>query len=146
VIAVDTNILVYAFLEDAPRHEQAEACLLGLANGTALWGLPVFCLCEFVRVVTHPRIQSRPATLAQAFGALEALSGSPSLRVLVPGPGFLKAFRTLSMDSDARGNLSFDAQIAAVCLEHGVTDILSEDRDFKRFSGLRARTLDDVSG
>jgi predicted nucleic acid-binding protein len=50
--------------------------------------------------------------------------------------------RGLIEESNARGNLGFDAQIAAVCLEHGATTLLTEDRDFARFRSLKPLTLE----
>lgn len=63
MIAVDTNILVYAHREDSLFHEQAYACLESLANGGAPWAIPWPCLHEFLAIVTHPRIYRPPTPL-----------------------------------------------------------------------------------
>jgi len=107
-----------------------------LAEGPSAWGLPVFCLEEFVRVVTHPRVLRPPSPLEEALNALEALLASPSLVVLTPGERYWPLFREASREARAAGNLVFDAQIAALCREHGVRVLLTEDRDFRRFPGL----------
>jgi len=60
----------------------------------------------------------------------------PSVRILTPGPRFSSIFTECLLAGDARGNLAFDAQIAAVCLEHGAREILTFDRDFARFPQL----------
>lgn len=134
MIAVDTNVLVYAHREElAAQHPLALAWLKRLAEGAAPWGLPVFCIGEFVRVVTHPRLFDPPSTLAQAAAAVEALLASPSLRVLFPGDDYPANFLKCAREADARGNLAFDAQIVAVCREHGCTALLTLDRDFARF-------------
>ncbi len=142
MIAVDTNILVYAHRSEAPQHRVALEVLRSLAEGDAVWGLPVFVVGEFLRIVTHPRGPlPRPSTSGQALGAIDGLLESPSVRVLAPGPRFLPLLRKVVVEGRATGNLVFDAQVAAVCLEHGATTILTEDRDYARFPGLTLRGL-----
>ncbi|MGH8575557.1 MAG: PIN domain-containing protein [Gammaproteobacteria bacterium] len=92
MIAVDTNILIYAHREELAEHVSALAWLTRLAEDPLLWGLPVFCLGEFVRVVTHPRIFDPPTRLESALEALFGLLASPSLRVLNPGPRIPSSF------------------------------------------------------
>ncbi len=143
MIAVDTNILIYAHREELPQHARSVAWLKALAEGPAPWGIPAFCLGEFLRIATHPRIFDPPSTLAQATGAIENLLASPSLRVLTPGEDYAMRFLDCARAADARGNLAFDAQIAAVCHEHGCDRILTLDRDFARFKSLRTLSIDD---
>lgn len=142
MIAVDTNVLVYAHRARLDRHQQALAWLRHLAEGVVPWGIPVFCLAEFVRVVSHPRVLDPPSTLEAALAALEGLLESPSLRVLSPGPNFPALFIDATRAADARGNLAYDAQIAAVCREHGATQLLTHDRDFARFPWLQILTTE----
>ena len=139
MIAVDTNILIYAHRAEFPEHAAARKLLAGLAGGSDLWALPVFCLGEFLRVVTHPAILKPPSDLPVAKRSLEALLDSPSVRVLSPGDRFPQLL--LQTDAKATGNLVFDAQIAAVCRENGVETIWSNDRDLLRFPGLKPRSL-----
>lgn len=136
MIAVDTNVLVYAHRSGAAHHEQAAAWLRHLAEGPVPWGLPVFVLGEFVRVVTHPRIFAEPSSLDVAFDFLAALRDSPTARLLTPGERFPRLFEECVRGAEARGNLAFDAQIAAVCREGGAAKLLTRDRDFLRFPGL----------
>lgn len=112
-----------------------------LAEGAAAWGLPVFVIGEFLRVATHPRVLVPPSSDAEALGAIEALLESPTVRILSPGSRYWTLLSQLITASSARGNLVMDAQVAAVCLEHGATAILTEDRDFRRFDGVTARRL-----
>lgn len=142
MIAVDTNVLIYAHRDSFAQHPRALAWLKHLAEGALPWAIPVYCLGEFVRVVTHSRILDPPSTLKQAFSALDALLQSPSLRILNPGSLFPALFRTAAEQADARGNLAFDAQIAAVCREQGVSRLLTADRDFTRFPELTLLTLE----
>jgi uncharacterized protein len=141
LIAVDTNVLIYAHRSELPQHDAALSALRELAEGAAAWALPVFVLGEFLRVVTHPRLLDPPSTGAQATAALDGLLEAASVQVLLPGARFWPLLREMVLDTRARGNLIHDAQIAAVCREHGVSTILTEDRDFRRFSGITVRRL-----
>jgi predicted nucleic acid-binding protein len=100
------------------------------------WAIPVFCLGEFVRVVTHPRVFDPPTPLQTALEALDRLLASPTCHLLNPGSRYSALFRHSALEADTRGNLAFDAQIVAVCKEHEITRLLSLDRDFSRFTGL----------
>lgn len=136
MIAVDSNVLICAHRKESRLHEPSLGRITELANGEVLWGLPVFCLAEFVRVVTHPRVFSPPSGLSVALEFLKRLLECTTVRLLLPGPAFPQLFADSCIHADASGNLVFDAQIAAVCREHGVTRILTADRDFARFSGM----------
>jgi uncharacterized protein len=146
VIAVDTNILVAAHRLEAPKHDRALHWLRSLSQGAEPWGVPVSCLSEFVRVVTHRSVFDPPSTIAQAVDAMDALLESPTVRILTPSGGHWSLVRASIVAGNATGNLVFDAQIAAVCREHGVERLLSEDRDFRRFPGLLLVTLDLTPG
>lgn len=139
--AVDTNVLVAAHRGEHRLHRPALDGLRRWAEGTIPWGVPVFSLAEFLRVSTHPRIFTPPSALEDALGFLDAILGSPSVRLLVPSPGFWPALRSASESADARGNLAFDAQIAAVCQERAVDRIWTADRDFHRFPHLEIELL-----
>ena len=141
MIAVDTNILVYAHRQELPQHSAARARLIRLAEGDVPWGIPVFCLGEFIRVVTHPRLFDPPHTIDEACRALERVLESPSLRILNPVERFWPLLAEAVREAEAIGNLVFDAQLAALCRESGVSALLTEDRDFDRFPNLRVERL-----
>lgn len=141
MIAVDSNVLVHADREELPLHGQAVAALRRLAEGSDAWALPVFCIGEFLRVVSHPRVFDPPTPPLEAWESIAALLDSPSVRLLAPGERYPTLLREQLVASGATGNLVFDAQIAAVCLEHGARTLLTEDRDFARFPGIQARPL-----
>ena len=141
MIAVDTNILVYAHREELPQHERAREQIVQLAEGGTPWGIPVFCIGEFIRIATHPRLFDPPYSAGEACDAMERLLESPSLHLLCPGSGYLPLFQQAVRDANATGNLVFDAQIVAVCRESGVSMFITEDRDFTRFSGFKTRHL-----
>jgi len=138
VIAVDTNVLVYASRATAPQHAAAVALLSEMARGAAPWGLPQPCVVEYLRVVTH-RAFAPPLPPADAWANIATVLASPSLQVLVPTPRHFDVFREVCAESGATGDLVFDAQIVALCLQHGVREIVTADRDFRRFRGLKVR-------
>jgi len=137
VIALDTNVLIYAHRAEMPLHEASYRRLSQLVEGTVPWAVPVFCLGEFVRVVTHARIFRPPTALDVALDFLQQVLDGPAVRLLVPGPGYPALFAEACRDGNAHGNLSFDAQLVALCREHGVNEILTEDRDLARFGEPR---------
>ena len=143
MIAVDTNVLVYAHRSESSRHDRARLWLHHLAESAAPWGIPVFCLGEFVRIATHRRVFDPPSTIAQAIDAIDSLLESPSVRLLMPSGAHWSLLRAAIVAGVTAGNLVFDAQIAAVCREHGVECLLTEDRDFSRFKFLHVVTLSD---
>ena len=141
MIAVDTNILVYADRRELPKHRVALARLRTLAESEAAWALPVVCIGEFVRVVSDPRLFDPPTPPTEALDLIDRLLESPSVRLLSPAERFLPLFRSCVEQGGTSGNLVFDAVIAALCLEHGAVTLLTEDRDFTRFPGLRVQSL-----
>ena len=145
MIAVDTNVLIYAHRLETEFHAAATVELVRLAEGTEPWALPVFCLTEFLRVVTHRRVFNPPSTISQAMDFIDGIVAAPTCHVALPGAEFLRHLETTVRRADARGNLMFDAQIAALCREHGIAEILTNDRDFERFDELRVCYLDETS-
>lgn len=139
MIAVDTNLLVYAHREDSPWHERSWTLIRGLAEGSAPWAIPWPCLHEFLAVVTHPRIYDPPTPLEIALEQAEAWLASPSLVLLGEGPVHWKRLRELLQTGCVVGGAVHDARVAALCLAHGVNELWTADRDFGRFGGLRTR-------
>jgi toxin-antitoxin system PIN domain toxin len=137
VIALDTNILVYARRAEAPNHAKALKLLERLATGNQPWCLAWTCVYEFLRVVTHPLVFDPPTDLDAAIEDLQALLDSPSLVMLGEGPAHFAALRQAVVSGRATGNLIHDAHIAALLMENGVRDLWTADRDFSRFPGLR---------
>ncbi len=138
MIAIDTNILVYAARPEMKFHARAVRLISRLAEHSDPWAIPWPCLYEFLRVVTHPRIFAPPSDLAEALESVERLRESPSLMVLGESPGHLRAMLKTLRDSGATCNVVHDAHIAALCIEHGVSELFTMDRDFSRFPGLKA--------
>ncbi len=139
MIALDTNILVYAHREDAPFHEKAFACVAELAEGRSSWAIPWPCIHEFFSIVTHARIFDPPSPIARAIDQIDAWLESPTLVLLSETPDhwiFLKQMIDVSRIS---GPMIHDARIAAICLQRGVSELLTADRDFGRFKDLKIR-------
>lgn len=139
MIALDTNVLVHARRRESKHHVAARKLLAGLAEGDEPWALPWPCVYEFLRVVTHPRVFDPPTDLQTALEDLESLFDSPSLVLLGEGPGHRARLRRAAESGRASGNLAHDAHIVALCVEHGVRELLSTDRDFGRFRDLAVR-------
>ena len=139
MIAVDTNILVYAHREDSAFHETAWASLRNLAEGSARWALPWPCVHEFLAVVTHPRIYDPPTPLELAIEQVGAWLESPSVVLIGESSRHWEVLKGLVESSRVLGPAVHDARIAALCLSHGVRELLTSDRDFGRFPSLRTR-------
>ena len=140
-IAIDTNVLVYAHREEMDKHDAAQALIGHLVAGGTPWGIPVFCIGEFLRVVTNRSFFPVPTPLDVALDTIDGLLRSPSVRLLRPGESYWGIFRRVALQANVSGNLVFDAQIVAVCLEHGYRAIVSDDRDMRRFDGIEAVPL-----
>lgn len=139
MIAVDTNILVYAHRVDSPFHRGARRCVEALAGGTAAWAIPWPCAHEFLAVVTNPRIWRTPTPLADALAQLRALHVLPQVLWLAEGEGYLEELGRVSESARVQGGAVHDARIAALCRHHGVGELWSADRDFSRYAGLTVR-------
>lgn len=139
LIAVDTNILVYAHRRDSKWHEPAYECLRELAEGAASWALPWPCVHEFLAIVTHERIYSPPTPMSKALEQVTAWLESPTLVMLAETSGYLDFLARLMERGKISGPRVHDARIAALCLQHGVRELFTADRDFSRFSGLKTR-------
>ena len=139
MIALDTNILIYASRPESPFHCQAVKLIGHLAEQADLWAIPWPCVYEYLRVITHPRIFDPPSDPEEAIESLEQLRESPSLTFIGDGPGHFRKLLATMRASGASGNLVHDAHIATLCLEHGVSEFYTMDRDFSRFPGLKVK-------
>lgn len=138
MIAVDTNILVYAHRTDSPWHVRASACVRGLAEGPAPWLIPWPCLHEFVAIVTHPRVFVPPTPAEAAVRQVDFWLESPSLVLGSESLTHWPTLRGVLLASKASGPLVHDARIAAICRDHEVEALWTANRDFSRFSSVRA--------
>lgn len=139
MIAVDTNILVYAHRADSPFHERARSALESLAVGAREWAIPWPCAHEFFAIVTHPRIYKTATPPETAFTQLRALHALSNLALIAESDGYLQRLEPLALTAKVQGGAIHDARIAAICLAHDVTELWSADRDFSRFPALEVR-------
>jgi hypothetical protein len=139
MIGVDSNLLVYAHREDSPWHAAAFDRMVEVAEGRAPWAIPWPCIHEFLAIVTHPRIYAPPTPLGKAIDQVEAWLESPSLVLLSESEGYWLELRPVLQTGRVSGPQVHDARVAALCQQHGVTELWSADRDFGRFPGLRVR-------
>jgi len=139
MIAVDTNILIYAHRADSDWHQPAEHAIRTLAEGAAGWAIPWPCVHEFLAIATHPRIFRTPTPVPAALDQVEAWLESPSLVMLNEDDSYWTALRTLVGQSRIDGPRVHDARIAALCLSHAVRELWTADRDFSAFPALRVR-------
>ena len=136
MIAVDTNILVYAHREDSPFHAAAAQRVADLAESRAPWAIPWPCLHEFFAIVTHARIYDPPTPPALALGQVDAWLEAPTLVLLAEADQYWTELRSLVTAGGVTGARIHDARIAALCRQHGVRELWSADRDFGRFADL----------
>ena len=139
MIALDTNILVYAHRSDLPAHARAAQVAEDVLSGPAQVGLCWPVLQEFLAVVTNPRIFTEPTPADRAFAQVDDWLSSPRAIPLHESQAHLQTLRSLVIDGRAIGGALHDARIAAICLDHGVSELLTADRDFSRFPALRIR-------
>ena len=139
MIAVDVNILIYAHRTESPFYTTASAQLRELAEGRSAWAIPWPCLHEFYGIVTHPNRYLPPSTPAQATNQINLWIGSPALRFIGETQSHWATLQGLLIASDVKGPLVHDARIAAICLQHGVREFWTADRDFSRFPALNCR-------
>ncbi|MCC6336270.1 MAG: PIN domain-containing protein [Myxococcales bacterium] len=138
MLAVDTNILVYAHRREVTEHALALARVRELAEGDAPWAIPWPCVYEFFSVVTNPRIwKASASTPAAAWAQLEAWTGSPGIRLLGETDDLLAVLEGMLARPRVRGAIVHDARVAALCVAHGVEVLLSRDRDFSLFPELK---------
>lgn len=136
MIAVDSDLLVYAHRRDSPWHHEASRCLRELAEGRAAWSIPWPCVHEFLSIVTHPQIYQPPSTLQQALDQVECWFESPTVAMLAETEGYWQELRRLLDRARVAGPKIHDARIAALCRLHGVRALWTADRDFNRFTEL----------
>jgi uncharacterized protein len=138
VVLVDANVLLYAVDRTSAHHDRSRSWLDGSLAGTEAVGLAWIALLAFIRIGTNASILPTPMTTDDATGQVETWLGAPAAVVAEPTPRHASLLRGLLRDTGTAGNLTTDAHLAALALEHGA-DIVSYDRDFARFPGVRHR-------
>ena len=136
MILIDTNLLLYAVNKDTPLHQPARSWLEATLSSDASVGIPWLVAIAFLRITTSRRIWPEPMGVEQSLGFIDEWFAQPYVAPLNPGPNHWPILARLLLDSGTAGNLTNDAHIAAIAIEHGYT-VYSSDNDFQRFVGLR---------
>jgi toxin-antitoxin system PIN domain toxin len=138
VLLPDTNVLVYACIEGVPQHKVARKFWVDALNGDEPIGLAPVVLFGFLRVATNRRVFTPPLDLVTAIELVEAWLGRDHVQLLkTDATGFANTLALIRAQG-ATGNLTTDAQIAALALENDAT-VISNDSDFKRFAKVRSK-------
>lgn len=132
----DVNLLVYAYDEASPNHQRARDWLEQRLSGAETFAFAWIGLLAFVRLVTSPRVFAHPFEPGEALDLLDAWLAQPCATVLHPGERHATLLRQLLEPFGTAGNLTTDAHLAALAIEHGA-ELCSADADFSRFPGVR---------
>jgi toxin-antitoxin system PIN domain toxin len=135
---LDLNLLLYATNSDSSNHAHARAWLAGVMGGSEAIALPWVVILGFLRIATNPRVFARPVSLPDALRVVDGWIARPNVVVLQPAQGHWATLRSLVHASGSGGNLTTDAHLAALAIEHGC-ELCTTDADFGRFLGLRWR-------
>jgi hypothetical protein len=139
VIAVDTNLLVYAHRTDSEFHSESKVLVESLSGGSEAWAIPWPCAHEFLAIVTNPRIFKIPTPLAAALATIRNLHDDSGATFLAEGEDYLDRLESVATAARVQAGAIHDARVAAICLFHGVRELWSADRDFSRFATVRVR-------
>jgi toxin-antitoxin system PIN domain toxin len=138
MIIIDANLLIYAVNRDAPLHGRAKAWLEEAISGRETVGLPWNVLLAFLRLTTRPGLFRRPLAIRTALDLIASWLDRDSVTMIHPGPRHYQFLRELLLECGTGGNLTSDAHLAALAIEHGA-ELCSLDGDFSRFPGLAWR-------
>jgi toxin-antitoxin system PIN domain toxin len=136
VKVIDLNLLLYAVNRDSPHHSDAKTWLEDAMSGEERIALAWTVLLGFIRLTTSPRVLERPLSVDDALRTVDAWLSQPSVSPLEPGEGHWSILRDLLLEAGSAGNLTTDAHLAALAIEHGA-ELCSTDTDFARFKRLR---------
>lgn len=136
MILIDTNVWLYACLSDTPHHPPCRAWLEEALSGEEPIALPWQVAVSVLRISTQSNLLSRPLTLEQALQLVRSWIEHPLVKVLTPGDRHWSILQDLLLQVGRAGNLSNDAHLAALAIEHNGS-LCSADADFRRFPGLR---------
>lgn len=139
MIAVDTNLLVYAHRARTREHRAALRALERARRDPRGWGVSLTSVVEFWSVVTHPAASGRPSTTAEARAFVDTLTGDAGGRVWVPGERFRERLLALADRLDVRGPRIFDLEIALTAFDNGASEIWTLDGRFVTVPGLEVR-------
>jgi len=135
VILLDANLLIYAIDSDSPHHAKSRRWLEETLSGDTAVGLPWLVALAFIRITTRAGIMGSPLSPEQAIGFVDGWLAQPYVVLVGPGENHWPVLRNLLLATGTAGNLTSDAHLAALAIEHGC-GIASADNDFLRFPGV----------
>ena len=138
MILLDANLLIYAVNRDSPLNPKARSWLESALSGPATVGFAWNVLLAFLRLTTRPGLFRHPLSVDTALDLVDSWLNQTSAAVVHPGPRHLLVLRQLLLPLGTGGNLTSDAHLAALAIEHGA-ELCSSDTDFARFPGLKWR-------
>ncbi len=135
MILVDANLLIYAVDADSPHHATARQWLEETLSSDTWVGLSWIVVLAFVRITTRAGIMRQPLSPERAIGFVDGWLAQPYVVLVGPGEGHWSVLSNILLTSGTAGNLTTDAHLAALAIEHGC-EIASADNDFRRFTGV----------
>ena len=135
MILIDANLLIYAIDSDSVHHLKARRWLEKTLSGDTWVGIPWIVLLAFVRITTRAGIMGKPLSVEQAIGFVDSWLAQPYVTFIGPNDNHWAVFRSLLLSNGTVGNLTTDAHLAALAIEHGC-ELASADNDFRRFASV----------
>ena len=139
MIAIETNILIYAHRQEATQFEAATYALENLSRSGEAWAIPWPCACEFIAIVTGRAFGTAATPLPIALETIRSWTSHPQCSLLSENDESFELLAELAMRAKLAGGAIHDAKIAAICLSHHVSELWTADRDFQKFPDLRTR-------
>lgn len=136
MIAVDTNLLIYAHRAATPQHERARQAIERAASLPKGFGVAVFCLAEFWGVVTHPAAAGRPSSAAEVTAFFQTLTQHANMQLWSPKKDFGNRLLREASQLGVHGRRIFDLQIGITARDHGATEIWTHDAGFVALPGI----------
>lgn len=139
MIALDTNLLIYAHRLDSPEHKRSVAATHRAAKqGVATTAI---CVVEFVSVVTAEGYAKRhPSSVTDCATFLADFRTQGSLAILRPVSDFEIRLFSVANKLGVRGRRLHDLAIGLIALEGGARELWTHDETFVAPPGLRVRT------
>lgn len=135
---VDANLVLWAHHEQFPRHGDARDWWAETLSRSHFVGIPWPTVLAFVRISTHPRALERPLDVETAWSVALGWLDRSNVDQPLPTERHPAVLGRLLVNGHATGNHVQDAHLAALAIEWGL-ELLSADRDFARYEGLRWR-------
>ncbi len=138
MILIDANLLIYGINRDSPLHSNAKSWLERALSGTETVALSWNVLLAFMRLTTRPGLFRHSLSVEAGLDVVANWLEQPSVAIIHPGPRHWTILKQLLLTAGTGGNLTSDAHLAALAIEHGA-ELCSLDSDFQRFPQLRWR-------